>query len=144
MQKEEYEEWMSIDEDIPVSVTLADLEICQAVCERDQAVKVDNSDGDECVEENPPTNAEMRQALDILKRCEQHRSTSGATRAIRVYLIVESTVHLARRKVKDSAAQRKTAFTLRQSLGAVGGHVKGRKIRVLRAHRALVMQDKQL
>ncbi|GBN45959.1 hypothetical protein AVEN_131337-1 [Araneus ventricosus] len=76
MQKEEYEEWMSIDEDIPVSVTLADLEICQAVCERDQAVKVDNSDGDECVEENPPTNAEMMQALDILKRGEQHRSTS--------------------------------------------------------------------
>ncbi|GBN46019.1 hypothetical protein AVEN_74990-1 [Araneus ventricosus] len=76
MQKEEYEEWMSIDEDIPVAVTLTDLEICQAVCEQDQAVKVDNSDGDECLEENPPTNAEMMQALDILKRCEQHRSTS--------------------------------------------------------------------
>ncbi|GBM52837.1 hypothetical protein AVEN_154171-1 [Araneus ventricosus] len=29
MQKEEYEEWMSIDEDIPVAATLADLEICQ-------------------------------------------------------------------------------------------------------------------
>ncbi|GBM44882.1 hypothetical protein AVEN_210694-1 [Araneus ventricosus] len=60
MQKEKYEEWMSIDEDIPEAATLTDLEICQAI-------KIDDSDGDECVEENPPTNAEMRQALDILK-----------------------------------------------------------------------------
>ncbi|GBO18975.1 hypothetical protein AVEN_218471-1 [Araneus ventricosus] len=66
--KEEYEEWMAIDEDIPVAATLTDLEICQAVCEQDQAIKVDNSDGDEYVEENPPTNAEMRQAVDILNR----------------------------------------------------------------------------
>ncbi|GBM54237.1 hypothetical protein AVEN_213718-1 [Araneus ventricosus] len=63
MQKEEYEEWMSIGEDIPLAATLTDLEICQAI-------KVGDSNGDECVEENPPTNAEMRQALDILKRGE--------------------------------------------------------------------------
>ncbi|GBL90630.1 hypothetical protein AVEN_219301-1 [Araneus ventricosus] len=31
MQKEEYEEWMSNDEDIPVAATLIDLEISQAV-----------------------------------------------------------------------------------------------------------------
>ncbi|GBL72399.1 hypothetical protein AVEN_115326-1 [Araneus ventricosus] len=37
-QKEEYEEWMSIDEDIPVAATITDLEICQAVCEQDQAI----------------------------------------------------------------------------------------------------------
>ncbi|GBM48455.1 hypothetical protein AVEN_98990-1 [Araneus ventricosus] len=74
MQKEE---WMSIDEDIPVAATLTDLEICQAVCEQDQAIKVDDSDGDESVEENPPSNAEMRQALDILKRGVQHRSTNS-------------------------------------------------------------------
>ncbi|GBN57663.1 hypothetical protein AVEN_23967-1 [Araneus ventricosus] len=62
MQKEEYEEWKSIDEDNPVAATLTDLEICQAI-------KVDDSDMDKCVEENLPTNAEMRQALDmILKR----------------------------------------------------------------------------
>ncbi|GBO20345.1 hypothetical protein AVEN_226998-1 [Araneus ventricosus] len=67
---------MSIDEDIPVAVTLTDLEICQAVCEQDQAMKVDDSDGDKCVEENTPTNAEMRQALDILKRGMQHLSTN--------------------------------------------------------------------
>ncbi|GBM87132.1 hypothetical protein AVEN_53608-1, partial [Araneus ventricosus] len=67
-QKEEYEEWMSIDEDIPVAATLTDLKICQAVCVQDQAIKGDDPDGDECVEENPPTSAEMRQALDILKR----------------------------------------------------------------------------
>ncbi|GBL95835.1 hypothetical protein AVEN_114119-1 [Araneus ventricosus] len=45
--KEEYEQWMSIDEDIPVAATLTDLEIYQAI-------KVDDSDGDECVVENPP------------------------------------------------------------------------------------------
>ncbi|GBO01854.1 hypothetical protein AVEN_255752-1 [Araneus ventricosus] len=73
MQKEEYEEWTSIDEDIPVAATLTDLEICQADCEQDQAIKVD----DECVEENPPTIAEMRQDLDILKRGVQHRSTNS-------------------------------------------------------------------
>ncbi|GBM51992.1 hypothetical protein AVEN_32114-1 [Araneus ventricosus] len=76
MQKEEYEEWMFIDEDIPVPATLTDLEICQAVCKQDQAIKVDDSDGYECVEENPPMNAEMRQALDILKRGVQHPSTN--------------------------------------------------------------------
>ncbi|GBN71397.1 hypothetical protein AVEN_249555-1 [Araneus ventricosus] len=55
-----YEEGMSIDEDIPIGATLTDLEICQAVCEQDQVLKFDDSDGDEYVEENPPTNAEMR------------------------------------------------------------------------------------
>ncbi|GBN67115.1 hypothetical protein AVEN_85059-1 [Araneus ventricosus] len=76
MKKEEYEEWVFIDEDIPVAATLTNLEICQAVCKQDQAIKVGDSDGDECVEGNPPTNAEMRQALDILKSIEQHRSTN--------------------------------------------------------------------
>ncbi|GBO02759.1 hypothetical protein AVEN_183467-1 [Araneus ventricosus] len=74
MQKEE---WMSIDEDIPVTATITDLEICQHVCEQDQAIQVDDSDGNECVEDqNPPTNAEMRQALDIVQRGVQHRSTN--------------------------------------------------------------------
>ncbi|GBM28528.1 hypothetical protein AVEN_70127-1 [Araneus ventricosus] len=73
MQKEEHEEWMYIDEDLPVAATLTDLEICQAVCEQDQAIKDDDSVGDECVKENPPTNAEMRQAL--LKRSLKHCST---------------------------------------------------------------------
>ncbi|GBL78670.1 hypothetical protein AVEN_65242-1 [Araneus ventricosus] len=67
---------MSIDEDIPVAATLTNLEICQAVCEQDQAIKVDDSDGDERVEENPPMNDEMRQALDILKRGVQNRLTN--------------------------------------------------------------------
>ncbi|GBO03239.1 hypothetical protein AVEN_243148-1 [Araneus ventricosus] len=76
MQKEEYDEWMSIDEGIPVAATLTDLETYQAVCEQDQTIKIDDSDGYECVEENPPTNAEMRQALDISKRGVPHRSTN--------------------------------------------------------------------
>ncbi|GBM36564.1 hypothetical protein AVEN_200119-1 [Araneus ventricosus] len=76
MQKEEYEEWMSIDDDIPVAATRTDLEIFQAVCKQEQAITVDDSDGDECVEENCPTNAEMRQALDFLIRGVQHCSTN--------------------------------------------------------------------
>ncbi|GBN75827.1 hypothetical protein AVEN_248851-1 [Araneus ventricosus] len=80
---EKYEEGMSIDEDIPVDATLTDLEICQAVCEQDQVLKVDDSDGDECFEENPPTNAEIRQALHILKRSFQHRSTNFEKRRVR-------------------------------------------------------------
>ncbi|GBN06791.1 hypothetical protein AVEN_214897-1 [Araneus ventricosus] len=76
MQKEEYEMWMPIDEDIPVAATITDYEICHAVCEQDQAIKVDDSDGDECVVENTPTNAEMRQVLDILIRGIQHRPTN--------------------------------------------------------------------
>ncbi|GBL99678.1 hypothetical protein AVEN_78539-1, partial [Araneus ventricosus] len=43
MQKEGYEEWMSIDEDIPVAATLIGLEICQAVGEQGQAIKVVDS-----------------------------------------------------------------------------------------------------
>ncbi|GBM14646.1 hypothetical protein AVEN_97165-1 [Araneus ventricosus] len=71
MQKEEPEEWMSIDEDIPVAATLTQLEICQAVGKQEQAIKVVDSEGGESVEENPPINAKMRQALDILKRSVQ-------------------------------------------------------------------------
>ncbi|GBN51584.1 hypothetical protein AVEN_7153-1 [Araneus ventricosus] len=70
------EEWMSIDEDIPVAATLTDMEIRQAVCEQDQTISVDDSDGDECPEEYPPTNAKMRQAHDIFKRGVQHRPTN--------------------------------------------------------------------
>ncbi|GBN95917.1 hypothetical protein AVEN_108561-1 [Araneus ventricosus] len=78
---------MSIAEDIPVAATLTDVEIWQAVCEQDQAIKVDDSDGDECVEENPPMNAEMSQTLDILKRGVQHRSTNfkNAIRILTIY-----------------------------------------------------------
>ncbi|GBN44981.1 hypothetical protein AVEN_243169-1 [Araneus ventricosus] len=74
MEKEEYEEWMSTDDDIPVAATLTDLEICQAVCQKDKAIEVDDSDGDKCVEGNPPTNSEIRQAHDILKRGVQRCS----------------------------------------------------------------------
>ncbi|GBM87277.1 hypothetical protein AVEN_184810-1 [Araneus ventricosus] len=80
---EKFEEGMSIEEDIPVVATLTDLEICQTVCEQDQVLKVDDSDGDECFEENPPTNAEIRQALHILKRSFQHRSTNFEKRRVR-------------------------------------------------------------
>ncbi|GBO14041.1 hypothetical protein AVEN_202224-1 [Araneus ventricosus] len=50
MPKEEYEEWLSIDEDIPETATLTDLEIFQSVCEQDQAINVHNFDRDIGVE----------------------------------------------------------------------------------------------
>ncbi|GBO11802.1 hypothetical protein AVEN_207719-1, partial [Araneus ventricosus] len=51
MQKEVYEEWISIDEDIPVDVTPTDLEICQAVfASKNQAINVHDFDRDICVE----------------------------------------------------------------------------------------------
>ncbi|GBO06187.1 hypothetical protein AVEN_33756-1 [Araneus ventricosus] len=65
---------MYINEDIPVAATLTDLEVCQSVCEEDLGINIDDSEGGKCVEENSPTNAEMRQKLDILK--VQHRSTN--------------------------------------------------------------------
>ncbi|GBN41988.1 hypothetical protein AVEN_169461-1 [Araneus ventricosus] len=74
--REESEEWVSIDEDIPVAATVTDLEICQAICEQDPSINADDSHGDECIEENPPTNTEMRQAHAILKRGVQYRSTN--------------------------------------------------------------------
>ncbi|GBN48006.1 hypothetical protein AVEN_243066-1 [Araneus ventricosus] len=76
MLREDSEEWVSIDEDIPVAATVTDLEIFQDVCEQDQVIKVYDSDGNESIEENPTTNVEMRQAHDILKRGVQYRSTN--------------------------------------------------------------------
>ncbi|GBN11162.1 hypothetical protein AVEN_133849-1 [Araneus ventricosus] len=67
MLREESEEWVSIDEDIPVAAAVTDLEICQAVCEQDPSINVDDSNGDESIEENPPKTVEMRQAHGILK-----------------------------------------------------------------------------
>ncbi|GBM14892.1 hypothetical protein AVEN_274746-1, partial [Araneus ventricosus] len=47
-------EWMSIEGAL-VS-TLTDLEFCKADCEQEQAlmINVDDSDGNECIEENSP------------------------------------------------------------------------------------------
>ncbi|GBM52298.1 hypothetical protein AVEN_51729-1 [Araneus ventricosus] len=67
MQNEESDVWM---QDIPVA------KLSPSCCEQDQAIRVDDSDGDECVDENPRMNEEMRQALDILKRFAHHRLTN--------------------------------------------------------------------
>ncbi|GBO39776.1 hypothetical protein AVEN_139516-1 [Araneus ventricosus] len=77
MLKEEHEEWNFIDEDIPVAATHEDLGFCQAVCEQDQEINFDDSDRNEWVEENPPTNTEMRQALNILKRGARRKGVDG-------------------------------------------------------------------
>ncbi|GBM32427.1 hypothetical protein AVEN_56614-1, partial [Araneus ventricosus] len=60
MQKEEYEEWMSIDEDIPEDTTLTDLEICQDVCKQYQAIKV-----------------RIQTATNVLKKTLQRTPTGG-------------------------------------------------------------------
>ncbi|GBN23417.1 hypothetical protein AVEN_18830-1, partial [Araneus ventricosus] len=59
MQRKEYEE-SSNNEDIPVGATLTDLEIFQAVCDQNQKLKVDDSDGDKCAEK--PSNERRNEA----------------------------------------------------------------------------------
>ncbi|GBN87622.1 hypothetical protein AVEN_139265-1 [Araneus ventricosus] len=74
MLKEEYEEWMTIDGNIPVPAELPNLKFRQAVCEQDPAINIADSDGD-----NVLTKILLRtprQAIDILKNDVQYLSTN--------------------------------------------------------------------
>lgn len=74
MTEEDYEAWMVIDRDIPVAAKLTEAEILQTVCEETQNDDEDQEDDGITLNEKPPTNAEMRNALKILRRGVQHRS----------------------------------------------------------------------
>ncbi|GBM21970.1 hypothetical protein AVEN_69678-1 [Araneus ventricosus] len=65
MIKEEYEEWMAIDGNIPVAAELQNLEFRQAVCEQDPAINIVDSDGDNVL--TKILQRTPKQALDILK-----------------------------------------------------------------------------
>lgn len=71
---EEFESWVEVDKNIPVASTLTESEICQIVIGKQTNDGTDESDEESLDIEPPPTSAEMRNALKVLKRGVQHRS----------------------------------------------------------------------
>jgi len=80
MSKEEFENWLDIDNNVEVVATVTVSEICEAVA-NDKSKLAEESESS-CTSkegeilEAPPTNAQMREALQILRRCVQHRATN--------------------------------------------------------------------
>jgi len=80
MSKEEFENWLDIDNNAEVVSTLTVSEICEAVA-NDKSTLAEESESnctskEEEILEAPPTNAQMREALQILRRGVQHRATN--------------------------------------------------------------------
>jgi len=80
MSKEEFENWLDIDNIAEVVATVTVLEICQAVAD-DKSKLAEESESnctskEEEILEALPTNDHMREALRILRRGVQHRATN--------------------------------------------------------------------
>jgi hypothetical protein len=82
MPKEEFENWLDIDNNAEVVATMTMLEIlvCQAVVD-DKPKLAEESESnctskEEEILEAPPTNAQMREAVRILRSGVQHRATN--------------------------------------------------------------------
>ena len=81
MSKEESENWLDIDNNVEVVATMTVSEICEAVV-NDKSKLAEESESnctskeEEEILEAPPTNAQMREALQILRRGVQHRATN--------------------------------------------------------------------
>jgi len=80
MSKEEFENWLDIDNNGEVVATMTVSEICEAVA-NDESKLAEESESncrskEEEILEAPPTNAQMREALQILRRGVQHRATN--------------------------------------------------------------------
>jgi len=80
MSKEEFENWLDIDNNAEVVATMTVSEICEAVA-NDKSRLAEESESnftskEEEILEAPPTNAQMREALQILRRRVQHRATN--------------------------------------------------------------------
>jgi hypothetical protein len=79
MSKEEFENWLHIDNNAEVVATITVSEICQAVV--DDESKLAEESGANCTSkeeeilEAPPTDVQMRGAIQILRRGVQHRAT---------------------------------------------------------------------
>ncbi|XP_067127946.1 tigger transposable element-derived protein 4-like [Centruroides vittatus] len=72
MSKEEFEYWLAIDEEIQMITS----GICQAVTKDSEGLADENETvRQEDSVEDPPTNAQMRAALRVLRRGVQHRAT---------------------------------------------------------------------
>jgi len=80
MSKEEFENWLDIDNNAEVVATMTVSEICEAVAD-DKSKLAEESESnctskEEEILEAPPTNAQMREAPQILRRGVQHRATN--------------------------------------------------------------------
>jgi len=80
MSKEEFENWLDIDNNAEVVAIMTVSEICQAIAD-DKSKFAEESESnctskEEEILEAPPSNAQMREALRILHRGLQHRATN--------------------------------------------------------------------
>ena len=88
MSKEEFENWLDIDNNAEVDIdnnaevvaTMTVSEICEAVADGKSKLAEESESNctskEEEILEAPPTNAQMREALQILRRGVQHRATN--------------------------------------------------------------------
>jgi predicted esterase YcpF (UPF0227 family) len=80
MSKEEFENWLDIDNNAEVVATMTMLEICEAVANDKSKLAEERESNctskDEEILEAPPTIAQMREALQILCHGVQHRTTN--------------------------------------------------------------------
>jgi hypothetical protein len=81
MPKEEFENWLDIDNNAEVVATMTVSEICQPVADdkfklAEESESNCTSKEEEEILEAPPTNGQMREALRILHRGAQHKATN--------------------------------------------------------------------
>ncbi|GBN20926.1 hypothetical protein AVEN_271558-1 [Araneus ventricosus] len=98
---------MSIAEDFPVASTPTDMEFFQAVFEQDQAIYVDYSDGNECAEENPATNAEKSDPsmLDMFRKETRFSALQTEGSRFETRFLERSTVYTGLKSVKSVEIQ---------------------------------------
>jgi hypothetical protein len=80
MSKEEFENWLDVDNNAEVVATMRVSEICETVA-NDKYKLAEESESnctskEEEILEAPPTNAQMREALQILRRGCQRTATN--------------------------------------------------------------------
>jgi hypothetical protein len=78
--KEEFENWLDVDNNAEVVATMTVSEICQAFAS-DKSTSAEESESnctskEEEIFEAPPTNVQIREALRFLRRGVQHRATN--------------------------------------------------------------------
>jgi hypothetical protein len=82
MPEDEFENWLNIDNNAEVVATMTMSAICQAVADDKSKLAEESESTSNCTSkeeetlEAPPTNAQMREALRILRRGVQHRATN--------------------------------------------------------------------
>jgi hypothetical protein len=80
MSKEEFNNWLDIDNNAQAVATMTVSEICEAVANDKSKLAEENESNCTSKEEDfleaPPTNAQMREALQILRCGVQHTATN--------------------------------------------------------------------